>query len=311
MDRARFTLGGRGEPRYDRIVPDESARVERPATPELGGVRVAALFPQDPVGRYEAPMLGWSLGFYACYFAAVAGLVPMVVSGALGVLCLLRYFNRFHEALHADTRGQARWHPARVLLVLMGPLYLGYRELRDQHLAHHREDGGPRDPDLWMLADSPVRSVAACLLQPELSVIDHVRRAGLTPRIAAGLAARAAAYAGLMWIGGWPGFILYNVMTRVGNGVAWFVFSWVVHGPWLYGQVRPPRFPGPLAAAWVVLVGRENLHGIRFHYLHHCFPHVPDRDLPALSRRLHRPGSAQAGVEHAAGPAPGGAVATP
>ncbi len=289
----------------------EFARSARPETPELCVRRVAALYPADPATRYETPMLAWSLGFYACYFAAITRVAPMWAMGVLGVICLLRYFNRFHEALHADMRGQPRWHPARTLLVLMGPIYLGYRELRDSHYAHHREDGGPQDPDLALLAASPLRSALACLLQPELSAIEHVRRCGLAPATALGLAARALAFAGLMALGGWPGVVLYNVMVRVGNGVAWFVFSWVVHGPWLYGQVRPPRFPAPLAALWVLLVGRENLRGIRFHYLHHCFPHVPDRDLPALSRRLHglRATGAATHAQRDAGAAPDGAVA--
>jgi fatty acid desaturase len=88
-----------------------------------------------------------------------------------------------------------------------------------------------------------------------------------------------------MWLGGWPGALLYNLMTRVGNTAAFFVFSWVVHHPGHY-QIRPPRFPAKVGAAWALLFGRENLRGIRFHYLHHCFPHVPDRDLPALSHEM-------------------------
>jgi fatty acid desaturase len=231
-------------------------------------------------------MLAYALAFYACYFVAILGLVPMVPAGFIGVVCLLRYFNRAHEMIHADERGETRGHPSRTLLIIMGPIYLGYRELRESHLLHHREEGSPRDPDHLLLQKSPITSFFWSLLQAELSVVDWVQRFGLRPRVAAGIAARAAVWSALMWLGGWPGFVLYNVMVRVGNGGAMFVFSWVVHGPWLWGQVRPPRFPMLLARVWVLLINWENLVGIRFHFLHHVFPHIPDRHLPEVSRRM-------------------------
>lgn len=279
---AHFALGDAGEAGYDGAVV---SAVPSDEAPDLSTVRVAELYPQDPMRRYEAGMLGYALGFYACYGLAVAGAVPGVAAGVLGVVCLLRYFNRAHEMIHADPRGLVGRHPARTLMIVMGPVYLGFRELREWHLRHHREHGGPDDPDAAMLA-APGRAALACLLQPELSALGYLRRHGASPRLAAAMAGRATLWAALMWLGGWPGLLLYNVMARVGNGGAFFVFSWVVHQPRLYGKLRPPRFPAALARAWLVLVGRENLNGIRYHYLHHCFPHVPDRDLPALSRRL-------------------------
>lgn len=245
-----------------------------------------ALYPPDPARRYETPMLAYSLAFYACYGVALLGWLPLWFAGPLGVLLLLRYFNRFHELLHADVRGNTPWHPAHTALIVMGPIYLGYRQLRIEHLLHHREEGSPLDPDVAMLHRSPLVSLLWCFLQPELSWFEHVRRVGLRREVLVGTLGRLAVWTVLMLIGGWTGFVLYNVMTRVGNTLAWFVFGWVVHGSWLWGQVRPPRFPGFLARIWVVLIGWENLVGIRFHFLHHVFPHIPDRHLPEVSRRL-------------------------
>ncbi len=231
-------------------------------------------------------MLGWSLAFYASYFLYAFERVPGWAFGALGFVFVLRYFNRWHEAIHADQRGAASWHPARALLVIMGPIYLGRRELEELHLIHHREDGGPSDPDLQMMQPSLLRAAMWCLVEPEVSAWVYVRRQGLDAGLAARMAAHLLAWAGLMWLGGWHGFVAYNAVVRAGNTVAWLVFSWLVHRPWLCGQIRPPTFPRPLAALWVALVGRENLDGVRHHYLHHLFPWVPDRDLAALSRRL-------------------------
>jgi len=267
-------------------VPFDAGLAVKPVTAELRGRRLAAHYPAEPARRYETPALGWSLGFYACYFAAIAAIVPMWAVFVPGVICFVRYFNRIHESLHADQRGGGR-HPARRLLIVVGPVYLGYDELRELHLEHHREVGNPGDPDRDMLAASPWRAALGCLLQPEQAALVHLRRHGLRPRLAAAMATRAGVYAALMGLGGWPGALLYNLMTRVGNTAAFFVFSWVVHQPGHY-QLRPPRFPAKVGAAWALLFGRENLRGVRFHYLHHCFPHVPDRDLPALSHELVR-----------------------
>ncbi len=266
-------------------VPFDAGLAFQPATAELSVRRLAGFYPADPVRRYETPLLGWALAFYACYFVTVAGLVPMWAMLAPGVVCFIRYFNRAHESLHADVRGNAGKHPARWLMVIVSPIYLGYDQLRELHLAHHREVDTPSDPDQFMLHASAWRAMLACVVQPEQYLVAYIRRCGLRPRVAAQLALRTGVYAGLMWLGGWPGALLYNLMTRIGNTAAFFIFSWVVHQPEHY-QLRPPRFPAWMASVWAPLFGRESLLGVRFHYLHHRFPHVPDRHLPALSHEL-------------------------
>lgn len=246
------------------------------------------LYPGDPRGRYEPAILGWALVFYALYFLFVAELLPGWAFGALGVPVFVRYFNRSHEALHADQRG-ARWHPARDFLVLVSPIYGGRAELEEIHMTHHREDGGPGDPDRALMHPSPLRAALWCLVQPEAYALWQLRTRGFTASQAARMVAHALVWALLMWVGGWRGLVAYNVVARLGNGVAWFVFAWVVHRPWLYGQVNPEPFPRALRWPWIALVGRENYYGVRYHYLHHLFPAVPDRHLPELARRLSAP----------------------
>jgi fatty acid desaturase len=268
-------------------MPFDIALTARPPGPSrLSELQAWALFPPDPARRHETPMLLYALGFYGCYLVAIAGWVPMWAAGVLGTIFLFRNFNQAHEMMHADVKGERRGHPARALLIVQGPLYPGYREMRELHLLHHREEGTVRDPDERMMSDSPLRAFFWCVVQPELYVVEYVRRFGVSRRFAAGMAARSAVYFALMWLGGWWGFVMYNAMTRVGNGLIFFVFSWVVHQPYFWGQVRPPRLPDLVAWLWVKLVSFDNLVGIRFHFLHHVFPHIPDRHLPEVSRRL-------------------------
>lgn len=268
-------------------MPFEIAHPARPPlSPRFTEQQAWVQYPPDPVRRYEPAMLGYALAFYAVVIPGMLGLLPFWAAFGFGAVFLLRFFNRFHELIHADTKNTPSGHLARVVLILMGPLHLGYREHRTMHLLHHREEGSPQDPDHLMLHHSGLRSAVFCVFQPELFFVEYVRRFGLSRREAAALAARVGVYAGLMWLGGWPGVLLYNLTVRTGNTIAWFVFGWLLHGPWFWGQVRPPRFPAPLALVWVLLVGRENLFGMRFHFLHHVFPHIPDRHLPEVSRRL-------------------------
>lgn len=234
-------------------------------------------------------MLRWALAFYSLYGLLCLGLVPTWLFVALAASAFLRYFNRWHECIHANQREAARWHPARALLILVGPIYLGRRELEDMHLAHHRLNGAPGDPDNPKMQPSLPRALLCCLFEPELSAWDELHRGGLRPALAARMLAHAAAWAGLMWLGGWTGLLAFNLTTRLANTFAWLVFSWVVHQPWLFGHLPPPVWPRPLLWFWLALVGRENYFVVRFHYLHHLFPSVPDRDLPGLSARAEAP----------------------
>lgn len=234
-------------------------------------------------------MLGWALAFYGSYLLFVAELLPGWMFGPLGVVLFLRHFNRWHEALHARRGEASGWHPARALLVVVSPIFLGRATLEALHRMHHSEEGGADDPDLRMMDRSPLRAGLWCLVQPELLAAWLIRRRGVSVRLAAPMMAHALVWAGLMWLGGWRGLIAYNVVVRVGNGLAWFVFAWVAHQTWLFGHVIPRPFPGPLRWLWVALVGSENYHGVRFHRVHHLFPAVPDRDLPRLSQRLSSP----------------------
>jgi fatty acid desaturase len=292
-DAARATVGRTPplcdlrDPRYDvGAVPfDPQPAAPRPARP-LTRRQVSVLYPGDPRALYETPMLGWALAFYGSYLLLCFGVLPGWAFGLLGFSFILRYFNRWHEAMHADQRGLSARHPARSLLVIMGPLYLGRREMEAMHLAHHRTDGGPGDPDRARMVPSLATSLPACVFEPELSVIWHVREHGMSAALLARMTAHALVWAGLMSLGGWAGLIAYNCVTRAGNTAVWLVFSWLVHQPWRFGQIHPPDFPRPLRAVWLAIAGRENYWGVRYHFLHHLFPSVPDRDLPPLARRL-------------------------
>lgn len=63
--------------------------------------QVSVLYPGDQRAVYETPMLGWSLAFYASYLLFCFGAAPGWAFGLFGFACVLRYFNRWHEWMHA------------------------------------------------------------------------------------------------------------------------------------------------------------------------------------------------------------------
>jgi hypothetical protein len=59
-----------------------------------------------------------------------------------------------------------------------------------------------------------------------------------------------------------------------------------LHRREVYRGFGPVAVPAWLRVAWIVLIGRNNLDAITYHFLHHAYGFVPSRQLPALSKLL-------------------------
>ena len=253
-----------------------------PMTPK----QVYALFAPDGALRYDAAALGWALSFYTAYALFLAEVLPGWAFFGWGTIAIVRNFNALHEAFHAlDRRANAlSW--GRWVAIVMAPWQLGYRELKKNHREHHAHEGGPRDPDRYLITGSPLWALLQSLTQPEQSVIRTVARRGLDRRLIATLALYASVWGALAWVSTWQQFLLYNAVARFGNTAAWWIFDYLLHQPALYRRLAALPMPRLEVGEWALLFSTSNIRGVRHHYLHHKYPFVPDRRLPELARAI-------------------------
>jgi hypothetical protein len=249
---------------------------------------VASRFPKGARGPVAVLAFAHWLAFYGGFAAYVAGFVPGWAFGSVGLFVFVRYFDLTHEEIHTRDDGSPLWRALRCVFSVSGPLQLGYAQLARDHRKHHAYEGTAQDPDAWISGASPLVAALHCLTQPEQAVVRHVRANGIDRRTAIDLGLHLAAWVAMACVCSWPQFLLYNAVVRLGNGASWFVFTYVLHRADVYKGFAPVRIPRWLRIAWLVLIGRNNLNAITYHFLHHTYGFVPARSLPALSAALTR-----------------------
>ncbi len=258
---------------------------------------ISAGFPQGSRRPIALAAFAYWLVFYGTFALYVRGVVSPYVFATFGLFVFIRYFDMTHEEMHRRQRDHRAWDVLRRVFSVSGPLQLGYTQLAHNHRLHHGYEGTERDPDLWIMRASIPVAVLHCLTQPEQAVVRYVRANGVDRRLAFDLTLHFAAWIGLACVCTWQQFLLYNLVVRAGNGVSWFVFTHVLHRASVYRDFGAVAVPAWLRAAWIVLIGRNNLNAITFHFLHHAYGFVPGPRLPELSALLTAPaGRAQSGV---------------
>lgn len=248
----------------------------------------ARRYPPDDGERLDARAGLWALVVYATWGLSVAGALPAWTFAAVGLPAFIRNFNALHESFHARRASDRAWWGRR-LMVVTGPLMLGYGSLRDNHRRHHTWAGqAGRDPDHYLLHGPWWAALLSALTQPEQGVVRYVARHGWSRRVVADLLLHASAFTVIVVVGWGAPLLWWLGVTRVGNAASWFIFSWCLHHPARWGDDGPPRLPAALRLAWVALLSRDNLHGVEYHHVHHQYPFVRDSDLPRLSEELRR-----------------------
>jgi hypothetical protein len=249
---------------------------------------VALRFPKAARGPTATLAFAYWLAFYAGFAAYVGGILPVWWFATVGFFVFIRYFDLTHEEIHTRHQGSPVWDALRRVFSVSGPLQLGYAQIARNHRLHHAHEGDARDPDRWIMRASPLVAAFHCLTQPEQAAVRYARANGIDRRLAFDLGLHFAAWAGLACVCTWPQFLVYNAVVRLGNGTSWFVFTYVLHRAENYDGFAPVRLPAWLRGAWVVLIGRNNLNAITYHFLHHAYGFVPARSLPELSAQLTR-----------------------
>lgn len=246
---------------------------------------IARLFPKEHEFRCDAKALvchGLLLGSFG---SLCHGLLSPTLFVIIGLCAYVRNFNAIHEASHAS---RATWNPLRpfrqMAMIVHSPLQLGRRELASNHRLHHAYPADPaRDPGASVNCGRwPTASVNS-FIQPELALFDHVRRKGRwSTALVGALAYNTAVAAALIALGG-VNFLWWLVATRLGSTAVWLVFDWALHHPTAWGYACLDGLPHWVTWLWGILFSRDNLNATRHHELHHRYPRVADRALPALA----------------------------
>jgi fatty acid desaturase len=247
---------------------------------------LAKRYPQaGRAGAALSALAGLSI-YYGLFALYCAGKVPVWGFIAVGLPFFVRYFERTHEEMHARQTDGRLWHALRYIFHCSGPLQLGYPELTRYHRLHHAYEGTDQDPDLWMERGTLVGSFLVCMMQPEQAVVRYVRDVGVDRRALFDLCSNFAIWCTLACVLSTEQFVVYNCVTRFGNGVSWWVFTHILHRAETYRGFAEAPVPTPLAWALRLLLGRHVYNAIAYHFLHHAFAHVPSQALPDLSRSI-------------------------
>lgn len=247
---------------------------------------VAERFPKAGRRRISLIAFGYWVTFYGGFVLYVRGVLPAWLFATAGLFVFIRYFDATHEEIHVRQDDHPAWTALRLVFSVSGPLQLGYTQLAASHRQHHAYEGTARDPDLWIMRAGWFTAVFHCLTQPEQAAVRYIRRNGIDRRLVFDLALHLGFWLALACVCTWPQFLLYNAVVRVGNGASWFVFTHLLHRASAYRDFDPLPLPVWLRAAWLVLIGRNNLNAISYHFLHHAYGFVPSLGLPELGAQL-------------------------
>ncbi len=206
--------------------------------------------------------------------------------------CISLIFLLNHESVHALLFSRRRFNDAVGRYLLAAPVFLSYEGYRDAHLAHHKDELGPGEPDMGLYAGYPTtwarfanrvrRDALGRSGSKQLRLLLGGRRS-LIARVAAAnvlvaLAAWAATGAWWAWLIVWllPWATVWQVINRL-RAIAEHaglepgddrrLNCHVVRQTWLPGQVLVPFKSG-------------------YHLAHHVDTSIPWTKLETLNTEL-------------------------
>lgn len=219
--------------------------------------------------RFELEGVICLVVLYASLGATILGYLPPYVL-VVAPVCYARFVLGGHEVLHSkvglDVNPLTRLMPFCQSLVV-----LGYEQIRDIHLRHHRYFRTKDDPEDYLVtAPSHLRALGLAFISSERHYLRWVQEKGMTMRLAVETLIRAALFVGLLWANPVV-FLIYVAIMRVTVGSSEFFFHHVLHmehlekrNRWVYQ--RMPKVWWPILR---VLFGSEKVDILLVHDTHH------------------------------------------
>lgn len=217
--------------------------------------------------------------------------------------CAIRYSGYIHALNHAYRLPEAVPWLLDAMPAAWSPFIPGFKEIQRIHLTHHKLEGGPGDPDNFMIASAGrVMTFLRCACVFEHWFFYVIRKQWLTARFWPGWLLRLAIFVTIAWSCSWITLLTFVAGTKIGTGISFYIVSYLAH---VRGAERGNYLPFSRTLPPLVLtatVGSYASQAAYLHPLHHVLPWVSCGGLIRALASRARPGeSRQAGVTNGIG----------
>lgn len=215
---------------------------------------------------------------YLQFGCVLAGWLPgwsMILSAPVLVV---RWMLSLHEIFHLRSEREVGTG-TRLLLLMLTPLFLGYREMRVIHLGHHRHMATPQDPDFFHIRGSKLSGMLNAMTAPEQMTLRWIRAKGLDASLRRDGLVRLLLFTALVVMSG-SAFWWYWLPVRLAFGASYFAFFYCLHRRGNAYGVYAAHLPGWAARVFGILFGQDALLATLHHDLHHDAPRIRALALP-------------------------------
>lgn len=223
---------------------------------------------------------------YLHYAIAVSGLAPLWTFCFLAPIFVARWMIGLHDIMHIckpqDVNVIIWFH-----LLILTPLSLGYREMRDIHMRHHAYTVTEHDPDLYHIQGNIFSAYLNVLFSPELSFYYWVKEKGVDKQLLQGILIRLILFMCLVYWLGWMS-LWYFIPVRLAYGTGMFSISYPLHRKdKKYGTFQP-RLANWLKESMRICLGNAAINTLYYHDIHHDYPKIQAVKLPE-ARQFYSP----------------------
>jgi len=241
---------------------------------------------EDEITRLVWGILTYNALVYIHFGLAITGVLPLWTFCIAVPMYVARWMIGLHEALHIvkleDTNSLIMLH-----LLLITPISLGYREIRDIHMRHHAYTLTENDPDIYHLRGNMLSGFILATFSPEISAYYWIRDKGVDKTLLLGMVLRLTLFCIFVGSLGWLS-LWYFIPVRLAYGTCMFAISFPLHRKdGAYGTFTP-NFGAWLETVMELYAGGAALNTLKYHDIHHDYPRISAQKLP-VARYHYKP----------------------
>lgn len=209
----------------------------------------------------------------------------------------MRIFIGNHDRYHSDYKVRLPrildWL-AENLAVVVTPWDEPHDSIRRKHLIHHAthvndKDGmhdSKNDPHSLYESGGLLSVLFSCLSYEEVQFYLDIRDGNLTRSRLVRFLIYTPILVAYVYYFGWAKFLGVFVAMRTVGFFAWFVFSWVIHQPYVFRPGFASKVPTIFKWIFSAMHGQRVGEGCLHHVIHHKWPGIPYNQLNKFDKVL-------------------------